>query len=93
MSKAEFTEGELAVLAALYFSMRGNGFDFGFTDECQAPGMTTRQSQGTFRELHKKIRFHIDAQYKQIYCDWPDGELPHATSFSDWLQALPRREK
>lgn len=86
-----FTDKELAVLAALYESMKGNGFDFGFTDECRPEGMDPKTARGVLRELHSKLVLHVDDSTKQVYCDWPDGELAYESEFVDWLQAIPRK--
>ena len=89
----EFTGNELAILQSLYVSMRGNGFDFGFADDCRAEGKTARQCQGTLRQLHKKLSFWVDPEYNQVCVDWPDGgELPGVTTFDEWLTAFPRKK-
>jgi hypothetical protein len=88
----EFTDKELAVLTSLYESMKGNGFDFGFTDECRPQGMAPTTARAVLRELHKKLVLHVDEEYKQVYCDWPDGELAYGSDFVDWLKAIPRKK-
>lgn len=87
----EFTYNELALLRAMYVSMKGNGFDFGFADECRVEGKTSRQCQATMRELHKKLRFWVDTEFNQLCVDWPNGQLPYESTFEEWLEAFPRK--
>lgn len=90
---SEFTEKEIAVLKTMHTSMGGNGFDFGFADDCRPEGMTVREAQGTLRALHKKLKFYVDDEFNQLCCTWPGeyGELSGGSTFEQFLAAFPRQ--
>lgn len=87
-----FTTNELTILYALYLSMQGNGFDFGFADDCRVEGKTARQCQGTLRQLHKKLSFYVDPEFNQVCIEFT-RHVGYEASFYDWLAAIPRRER
>lgn len=88
MTTLTFTEKELAVLHDLYLSMKGNGFDFGYLDDCRG-GLTGRTAGGVLRGLHKKLRWWVDDSFGQVY--WEGcSEIPSDATFEQWLELVPR---
>lgn len=84
------TDKETIVLRAIYNSAKGNGFDFGFSEDAlKESKLDSRTYQGVLRELHKKFNFHLDpavtceATYTQI--SFSCGEIPFKTSFEEFL--------
>ena len=85
-----YTENETAVLKAAYASMKGNGFDFGFIDDCRVEGKTAKQCGATMRVLRKKLpAFAVDAEFNQLYIpDWKGPQPSGGATFEEWLAAV-----
>lgn len=96
--KTEFTAKELAVLQTAYESMKGNGFDFGYVDDCRPEGMTAKSAGAVLRGLRKKLALWSDDEFGQLCADWKGGGSggdgpglpPHGGTFEVWLDAIKR---
>lgn len=88
MTAADFTANELAVLKAAYHSMNGNGFDFGFVDDCRPAGMTAISAGAVLRGLRKKLRLWSDDEYGQLCATWKNGQPDMDADFDTWLAAI-----
>lgn len=97
MTTANLTAKETAVMQALYTTMQGNGFDFGFrgdvaNDEAvKAAGMTAKQAGATLRELHKKFKIEHDSETDQIYVCWNSEAPDYSADFETFVSAIAAR--
>lgn len=88
MTAADFTAKELAVLRAAHKSMSGNGFDFGFVDDCRPEGMTATSAGAVLRGLRKKLKLWSDDEYGQLCAHWNDCQPDMDADFDTWLAAI-----
>lgn len=88
-----FTDKETAALRAMWASSRGNGHDFGFTEDVQVDGLTWRQLAGVVRCLHKKLDLsvydeQINGVHQFVVQEWTGGKVAYETTFDEWLQSV-----
>lgn len=76
MATAKFTDYENAILAAAQKSFAGNGFDFGYVDDCRVDGLSPASCGAVLRGLRKKLRLWSDSEFGQLCADWVDGNRP-----------------
>jgi hypothetical protein len=86
----KFTANELAVLKAMYDSMKANGFDFGIVEEViPASGLPVATGRGTLREVRKKLTLSWDSDKVNGLTQFsPEEELDYGLSFEEWLERV-----
>lgn len=82
-SLATLTENERAALLAAFNSSKGNGHDFGYSDDIFVPGLSKKAVGGVIASLIKKgILSDVDSEFNQFALGGYDANNVSADEWS-----------